>query len=67
MLDVPRGKREQISRDVRLSPEETKFIDADYQSHRRTIDTDLLAINHAVGTPWQTHGMDQNIKTSTMG
>ena len=52
VLDVPQGKREQISRDVRLSPEETKFIDAAYQSHRRTIDTDLLAINHAVGTPW---------------
>ena len=52
VLDIPQGQREQISRDVRLLPEEIKFIDGAYQSHRRTIDTDLLAINHAVGTPW---------------
>ena len=52
VLDVPQGQREQISRDVRLLPEEIKFIDGAYQAHRRTIDTDLLAINHAVGTPW---------------
>ena len=50
--DVPQGQREQISRDVRLLPEEIKFIDGAYQAHRHTIDTDLLAINHAVGTPW---------------
>lgn len=52
VLDVSRSQKEQISYDVRLSPEETKFIDAAYQSHRRTVDTDLFAINHAVGTPW---------------
>ena len=52
VLDVPQGQREQISRDVRLLPEEIKFIDGAYQAHRRTVDTDLLAINHAVGTPW---------------
>ena len=50
--NVPRGQREMISYDVRLSPEETGVIDAVYKSYKYGSDTQLIALNHAVGTPW---------------
>ena len=52
VLEVPLCQREQISYDVRLSPKETKFVDAVYKSYKHGSDTQLIALNHAVGTPW---------------
>ena len=52
VLEVPQCQREMISHDVRLSPRETKFIDAVYKSYKHGSDTQLIALNHAVGTPW---------------
>ena len=52
VLEVPLCKREQISHDVRLSPAETGVIDAVYKSYKHGSDTQLIALNHAVGTPW---------------
>ena len=49
---VPRGQREQISYDVRLSPEEAEVIDVVYKSYKYRSDTQLIALNNAVGTPW---------------
>ena len=52
VLEVPLCQREQISYDVRLSPAETGVIDAVYKSYKHGSDTQLIALNHAVGTPW---------------
>ena len=52
VLDVPQGQREMISYKVRLTSEETDVIDAVYKSYKYRSDTQLLALNHGVGTPW---------------
>ena len=52
VLRVPEGQREKISYNVRLTSEETECIDAVYKSYRYRSDTQLIALNHAVGTPW---------------